>query len=101
MTGNAPARPIALAPRPEWKQDHVIAEAVKHFKKHTRGRLLMPCGTGKSLLAFWIAEALRAKTVIVAVPSLSLIKQSVAVWMRELVAKRHTPAWQCVASDDS
>lgn len=98
---SAPARPEALAPRPQWKQDRVIAEAVKHFKKHPRGRLLMPCGTGKSLLAFWIAEALKAKTVIVAVPSLSLIRQSVAVWMRELVAKRRRPAWLCVASDDS
>jgi superfamily II DNA or RNA helicase len=98
---NAPARPTAFAPRPEWKQDRAIAEAVKHFINHTRGRLLMPCGTGKSLLAFWIAEALKAKSIIVAVPSLSLIKQSVAVWMRELVAKRQTPAWLCVASDDS
>src|SRR5262249_44016583 len=61
----------------------------------------MPCGTGKSLLAFWIAEALKAKTVIVAVPSLSLIKQSVGVWMREFVAKKQAPAWLCVASDDS
>jgi predicted helicase len=61
----------------------------------------MPCGTGKTLIAFWIAEALKAKTIIVAVPSLNLIKQSVAAWMRELVAKRQRPNWLCVASDDS
>jgi superfamily II DNA or RNA helicase len=98
---NAPARPTAFAPRPKWKQDEVIDAAVKHFNEHSRGRLLMPCGTGKSLLAFWITEALKAKSIIVAVPSLNLIKQSVAVWMRELVAKKQTPAWLCVASDDS
>ena len=30
-----------------------------------RDRLPIPCGTGKSMLAFWIAEALEAKTVVV------------------------------------
>jgi superfamily II DNA or RNA helicase len=33
----------------------------------------MPCGTGKGLLGFWIAEALKAKTVIVADPKQSTI----------------------------
>jgi predicted helicase len=28
-----------------------------------RGKLIMPCGTEKSLTAFWIAEELAAKTV--------------------------------------
>ena len=35
-----------------------------------------PCGTGKSLTAYWIAEALEAKTIVVAVPSLALVRQS-------------------------
>ena len=36
----------------------------------------MPCATGKSLTAFWIAQALDAKSIVVAVPSLALIRQS-------------------------
>ena len=43
----------------------------------------MPCGTGKSLTAYWIAEALTAKTILVAVPSLALVRQSLADWTRE------------------
>jgi superfamily II DNA or RNA helicase len=61
----------------------------------------MPCGTGKSLTAFWIAEALGAKTILVAVPSLALIKQSVTDWTREFLAKDQKPDWVCVCSDDS
>ena len=40
-------------------QKPAIKKAVTHFKvkKNTRGKLIMPCGTGKSLAAFWIAEA--------------------------------------------
>jgi predicted helicase len=61
----------------------------------------MPCGTGKSLAAFWIAQALGAKTVVVAVPSLALIRQSVADWTREFLARGHVPDWTCVCSDET
>src|SRR5262249_15998041 len=66
-----------------------------------RGRLIMPCGTGKSLAAFWIAQALGAKTVLVAVPSLALIRQSVTDWTREFLAHGQTPDWICVCSDET
>ena len=61
----------------------------------------MPCGTGKSLTAFWIAQALGAKTVVVAVPSLALIRQSVADWAREFLAHGKEPDWICVCSDET
>ena len=34
----------------------------------SRGKLIMPCGTGKSLTSYWIAEELKAQTILVAVP---------------------------------
>ena len=63
----------------------------------------MPCGTGKSLSAFWIANSLKAKSVIIAVPSLNLIKQSLEDWTTEFVAINESPRpeWQVVCSDDS
>jgi superfamily II DNA or RNA helicase len=84
-------------------QEPAIVAAQKYFlgKKETRGRLIMPCGTGKSLISFWIAEKLKAKNVIVAVPSLGLIKQCVADWAREFHAKDQKPDWICVCSDDT
>jgi predicted helicase len=94
------------APKPRPPKPHqlrAIAAAKKHFidDKAVRGLMLMPCGTGKSLTAFWIAEALGAKTILVAVPSLILIKQSVTDWTREFLAKDQKPDWICVCSDDS
>ncbi len=61
----------------------------------------MPCGTGKSLTAYWIAEALKAKTILVAVPSLALVRQSLTDWTREFLAHGVKPDWLCVCSDES
>lgn len=96
-------RPKPRVPRPH--QQNAIDKAFNHFidGKANRGRLLMPCGTGKSLTAFWIANALNAKSIIVAVPSLSLIKQSLEDWTREFVALQEDPIpeWLVICSDES
>jgi superfamily II DNA or RNA helicase len=88
---------------PRQHQKPAIKKAVTHFKdkKNTRGKLIMPCGTGKSLTAFWIAEALDAKKIILAVPSLHLIKQNLNDWVQEYLAKGVNPEWMCVCSDKS
>jgi predicted helicase len=94
-------RPKARCPKPH--QLAAISAAKKHFigDGATRGRLIMPCGTGKSLTAYWIAEALKAKTILVAVPSLALVRQSLADWTREFLAHNVLPNWICVCSDES
>jgi len=95
------ARPDARSPRPH--QHEAISAAKTHFIRDcaARGRLIMPSGTGKSLTAYWIAEALEAKTILVAVPSLALIRQSLADWTREFLAHDITPDWLCVCSDET
>jgi predicted helicase len=100
LKGQAP-RPEARSPKPH--QRAAISAARKHFidDGEKRGRLIMPCGTGKSLTAYWIAEALSAKAILVAVPSLALIRQSLADWTREFLAHNVVPDWLCVCSDES
>ncbi len=96
-------RPLPKIPRPH--QEKAIKSATRHFIKNKarRGRLIMPCATGKSLTAFWIAHALDAKSIIVAVPSLALIKQSLEDWTREFVAHKEEPKpkWLVICSDES
>jgi predicted helicase len=95
------ARPDVRHPRPH--QRAAISAAKTHFIRDgaTRGRLIMPCGTGKSLTAYWIAEALKAKNILVAVPSLALVRQSLADWTREFLAHNVLPDWLCICSDES
>ncbi|MEF9476059.1 MAG: hypothetical protein L0958_05150 [Candidatus Mariimomonas ferrooxydans] len=33
--------------------------ALAYFKDNTRGQLILPCGTGKTLVSMWIAEKFR------------------------------------------
>ena len=95
------ASPKPRSPRPH--QRAAIAAAKTHFVRDgaARGRLIMPCGTGKSLTAYWIAEALKAKTILVAVPSLALVRQSLTDWTREFLAHGIKPDWLCVCSDET
>jgi superfamily II DNA or RNA helicase len=97
-----PELPKKRRPRPHQKE--AIKASKKHFrsKKVSRGRMIMPCGTGKSLTAFWVAQALKdVNTILVAVPSLALIKQSLADWTREYLAHDQVPEWLCVCSDET
>jgi predicted helicase len=95
------AAPKARTPMPH--QNAAVAAAKTHFGRDgaARGRLIMPCGTGKSLTAYWIAEALKANTILVAVPSLALVRQSLTDWTREFLAHGIKPDWLCVCSDET
>lgn len=99
--GNLLQPPEKRNPRPYQKL--VIEKAKEHFLKKgcERGKLIMPCGTGKSLIAYWSTQALQAKTVILAVPSLALVKQSLEDWTSEYLAEGIQPEWMAVCSDDS
>ena len=67
-------------PRPH--QTEAIRDVVHGFSDSDRGRLIMACGTGKTLAALWIAERLQSDRTLVVVPSLSLVAQNLAEWGR-------------------
>ena len=93
-----------LKPRlPRPHQNKAIADAFTYFvkNKHKRGKLIMPCGTGKSLTSYFIAQKLKARKIVIAVPSLSLIKQTLKAWMYESMARKQDVEWICVCSDES
>ncbi|MDO8541492.1 MAG: DEAD/DEAH box helicase family protein [Opitutaceae bacterium] len=99
-TGTAAVPPPPLIPKPH--QDRAIAAGIDYFghRGQSRGKLISPCGSGKSLTACWIAQAFGAKRVLVAVPSLALVRQTLETWMREALARREPVDWLCVCSDE-
>jgi superfamily II DNA or RNA helicase len=97
-------KPGALKPlRPRPHQKPALKDAHEHFviQKAKRGKLIMPCGSGKSLTAYWIAGELGARSIVIAVPSLALIRQTLKVWLRETQANQQEVDWICVCSDES
>ncbi len=66
--------------RPRPHQQRAIRDVMKGFTKRERGKLIMACGTGKTLVAMWIAERLKSRRTLLLVPSLSLVSQTLAEW---------------------
>jgi len=93
------------SPKPFFPREHqekAVENAYKHFIKenNSRGKLIFPCGAGKSLTGYWMMEKLASKSTIVAVPSLSLIKQTLDVYLKEVAARNKSVKWLCICSDE-
>ncbi len=95
--------PSLLPTDPFPHQARAVEKGVAHFDSQgrRRGKFISPCGSGKSLSAYWMARSLKAKRVVVAVPSLFLIGQTLRTWLREAVADGRRVDWLCACSDES
>jgi predicted helicase len=87
--------------KPAKYQEKSIIKVIKYFKDHNRGKLIYPCGTGKSLVGFWIAKKLRPKNIIICVPSLALINQLFNTWARESLASKWKIEWRAICSKEN
>ena len=72
----------------------------KGLKAADRGKLIMACGTGKTLTSLKIAEGLagKGKRVLFMVPSLALLSQTLTEWTQESATPLHSFA-VCSDSD--
>jgi superfamily II DNA or RNA helicase/ribosomal protein L7Ae-like RNA K-turn-binding protein len=69
-------------PVPGEYQIEALAKISDTLAKSERAHVVMACGTGKTLVALWAAEALKPKTVLVLLPSLTLLQQTLDEWSR-------------------
>src|SRR6516225_10230723 len=85
-----------LTPRPY--QIEALTRISETLAKSDRAHVVMACGTGKTLVALWAAEALKPKTVLVLLPSLTLLQQTLDEWSRHNGWGRYF-TYKCVCSD--
>jgi len=78
-------------PRPYQKE--IIEKAVDELSRKDRATVVMPCATGKTLVALWIIEQMEAKNVVVFVPTLGLLAQAA----REFLANTQYQDVGCLA----
>lgn len=83
----------------EW-QEQALVKTIKGFENNSRGKLIMACGTGKTLTALRIAEHFEnnqnAKFMLYLVPSISLIQQTMREWSENT---KHKHRYIAVCSD--
>ncbi|MXW59796.1 MAG: DEAD/DEAH box helicase, partial [Acidimicrobiia bacterium] len=66
-------------------QAEAVGKVVEGFQEHDRGKLVLPCGTGKSVVALWIAEQMAGPggRILYLVPSIALMGQTMREWARQ------------------
>lgn len=79
-------------------QDQALADIKKALAEHDKATVVMACGTGKTLIALWAAEQEAPKTVLVLVPSLTLMQQTLLEWS-EQTNWGSSFSYLCVCSD--
>jgi len=64
-------------------QKIAVSKSVKGLKSKSRGQLIMPCGSGKTLCGIHVRKRLKPKKSLILVPRLSLIKQLLDEYLAE------------------
>lgn len=78
-------------------QQEALDAIVPALKSEDRVSAIMACGTGKTLTALWTAEQMGARKILVLLPSLALLRQTLHEWLRE--TSLDALAYLCVCSD--
>ena len=80
-------------------QNEALTNILSALKVSDRTTAVMACGTGKTLISLWVAERMGVNTILILLPSLSLVRQMLHVWMKETVWNDYS--FLCVCSDQS
>ncbi len=72
----------AVRHEPMPYQAEAVDAVVSGLAERDRGKLILPCGTGKSAVALWIAEQMAGAggSVLYLVPSIALMGQTMREW---------------------
>jgi hypothetical protein len=85
---------------PDTYQVEALSNIDRHLEVNDRGTVVMACGTGKTLVALWAVEQSKAKSILVLVPSLTLLQQTLEEWsIHNSMGKDFS--YLCVCSDPS
>jgi predicted helicase len=78
--GSGLAAAIRLRREPRPYQAAAESDVLSSLAHHERTQLVMACGSGKTLVTLWVAEARGSERVLVLVPTLLLLKQFRREW---------------------
>lgn len=81
--------------KPQEHQEEALAAILSELGRAGRATAVMACGTGKTMVGCWTYQRMDARTVLVLVPSLSLLRQTLREWRAHDAARNYI----CVCSD--
>ena len=91
-------KPVQRKPKTPLPHQKVALEKIRQgLETNDRVTSVMACGTGKTLVSLWVAEQMECNSVLVLVPSLALLRQTLHEWLQETSLDRLS--YRCVCSD--
>lgn len=72
---------LFISYKPYTHQLEAIEGILNTFKTHDRAHVVMACGTGKTSVCLWTAERLNVRRIVIFLPSLALINQTLHEWI--------------------
>ena len=69
---------VPWTPKPH--RNEALENIVNGLRTSNRGKVIMPCESGKTRVGLWASERLKSQSVLVLVPSISLLKQTIGEW---------------------
>jgi len=69
-------------PKPRPYQEAALKDIKNTLTTYDRATTVMACGTGKTLVALWAVEEAQVNTVLVLLPSLTLMQQTLLEWSK-------------------
>jgi superfamily II DNA or RNA helicase len=90
---------IYVKKKPFLHQQECITNCKFHFIDFDRAHIEMACGSGKTLTAYWIDNAMLNKKTIVFVPSLYLLSQFYTDWVNQSYAEKIHIKYLLIGSD--
>ncbi len=82
---------------PKSHQVEALDTILPALERYDRVTTVMACGSGKTLLALWTAERMNCRRILVLVPALALLRQTLHEWLTETHWERLS--YLCVCSD--
>jgi predicted helicase len=76
-----PVAPPRKTPRPD--QQGAINSVIEGLRQQDRVTAVMACGTGKTMVQLWAAERLECRRILLLVPSLALMRQTLHEWLQQ------------------
>jgi predicted helicase len=98
-TNRAAANTAGLKKSPYPYQKDIVKKAARELSAKDRATIVMPCGSGKTLVALWIAERTQGQIVVVFAPTLLLLAQTAKEFLSN--TRHHEAACLAVCSDSS
>jgi superfamily II DNA or RNA helicase len=84
---------------PDRLQKRALSALTSFVGDGGRAVLVMPCGSGKTLVGTWLADRLDARLAVVCVPTLALLPQTLTAWRMHGSGRAHRS--MIVGSDPS